>query len=214
MSRQNTTTNEFKDLKDELTSPENHTDSIISQNNSKQGQSTAPSQAEKTTEQKESRRKRKSKTRELEEKIQLLESELETWKEKTLRLSAELQNVRRRYDREMANIVIYANQKLIEALIPVIDELELALKSSHQSKNFKAFHNGVEMIYQKLMQILEKEGVKPIKALGEKFDYNLHEAVLMQEDTTAEPGTILEVIQKGYFYKDKVLRHAKVIVAK
>ena len=214
MSRQNTTTNEFKDLKDELTSPEHHTDSIISQNNSKKGQPTAPSQAEKTTEQKESRQKRKSKTRELEEKIQLLEFELETWKEKTLRLSAELQNVRRRYDREMANTVIYANQKLIEALIPVIDELELALKSSHQSKNFKAFHNGVEMIYQKLMQILEKEGVKPIKALGEKFDYNLHEAVLMQEDTTAEPGTILEVIQKGYFYKDKVLRHAKVIVAK
>jgi len=130
-----------------------------------------------------------------------------------LRLSAELQNLRRRYDREMSNTVIYANQKLIESLIPVIDELELALKASDKNKNFEAFRNGVEMIYRKLMQILEKEGVTPIQAEGKPFDYNFHEAVMTRKQKGVPPGTILEVVQKGYMYKDRVLRHAKVIVA-
>ncbi len=212
MSKQNTSTSEFKDLKDELAGPA--TPPSEPEASSAPETSEAPSESEGKDTATKPRRKRKSKTRELEEKIILLEAELESWKEKTLRLSAELQNLRRRYDREMANTVIYANQKLIEAIIPVVDELELALKASDKNKNFEAFRNGVEMIYRKLLQILEKEGVKPIQALGKKFDYNLHEAVMMQEKPGVESGTILEVVQKGYMYKDKVLRHAKVIVAK
>ncbi len=196
---------EFKDLKDQVLE-QAQTVETPEPETPKTSDSTTASQS--TT-----KKKKKSRTKELEEKIHLLEKELDNWKEKTLRLSAELQNLRRRYDREMSNTVIYANQKLIESLIPVIDELELALKASDKNKNFEAFRNGVEMIYRKLMQILEKEGVTPIQAEGKPFDYNLHEAVMTRKQKGVQPGTILEVVQKGYMYKDRVLRHAKVIVA-
>ena len=196
---------EFKDLKDQVLE-QAHTVETPEPETPTTSNSTTASQS--TT-----KKKKKSRTKELEEKIHLLEKELDNWKEKTLRLSAELQNLRRRYDREMSNTVIYANQKLIESLIPVIDELELALKASDKNKNFEAFRNGVEMIYRKLMQILEKEGVTPIQAEGKPFDYNLHEAVMTRKQKGVQPGTILEVVQKGYMYKDRVLRHAKVIVA-
>ena len=196
---------EFKDLKDQVLE-QAHTVETPEPETPTTYDSTTSSQS--TT-----KKKKKSRTKELEEKIHLLEKELDNWKEKTLRLSAELQNLRRRYDREMSNTVIYANQKLIESLIPVIDELELALKASDKNKNFEAFRNGVEMIYRKLMQILEKEGVTPIQAEGKPFDYNLHEAVMTRKQKGVQPGTILEVVQKGYMYKDRVLRHAKVIVA-
>ncbi len=196
---------EFKDLKDQVLE-QAHTVETPEPEIPTTSNSTTSSQS--TT-----KKKKKSRTKELEEKIHLLEKELDNWKEKTLRLSAELQNLRRRYDREMSNTVIYANQKLIESLIPVIDELELALKASDKNKNFEAFRNGVEMIYRKLMQILEKEGVTPIQAEGKPFDYNLHEAVMTRKQKGVQPGTILEVVQKGYMYKDRVLRHAKVIVA-
>ncbi len=196
---------EFKDLKDQVLE-QAHTVETPEPETPTTSDSTTSSQS--TT-----KKKKKSRTKELEEKIHLLEKELDNWKEKTLRLSAELQNLRRRYDREMSNTVIYANQKLIESLIPVIDELELALKASDKNKNFEAFRNGVEMIYRKLMQILEKEGVTPIQTEGKPFDYNLHEAVMTRKQKGVQPGTILEVVQKGYMYKDRVLRHAKVIVA-
>ncbi len=196
---------EFKDLKDQVLE-QAHTVETPEPETPTTSDSTTSSQS--TT-----KKKKKSRTKELEEKIHLLEKELDNWKEKTLRLSAELQNLRRRYDREMSNTVIYANQKLIESIIPVIDELELALKASDKNKNFEAFRNGVEMIYRKLMQILEKEGVTPIQAEGKPFDYNLHEAVMTRKQKGVQPGTILEVVQKGYMYKDRVLRHAKVIVA-
>ena len=196
---------EFKDLKDQVLE-QAHTVETPEPETPTTSDSTTASRS--TT-----KKKKKSRTKELEEKIHLLEKELDNWKEKTLRLSAELQNLRRRYDREMSNTVIYANQKLIESLIPVIDELELALKASDKNKNFEAFRNGVEMIYRKLMQILEKEGVTPIQAEGKPFDYNLHEAVMTRKQKGVQPGTILEVVQKGYMYKDRVLRHAKVIVA-
>ena len=196
---------EFKDLKDQVLE-QAHTVETPEPEIPTTSDSTTSSQS--TT-----KKKKKSRTKELEEKIHLLEKELDNWKEKTLRLSAELQNLRRRYDREMSNTVIYANQKLIESIIPVIDELELALKASDKNKNFEAFRNGVEMIYRKLMQILEKEGVTPIQTEGKPFDYNLHEAVMTRKQKGVQPGTILEVVQKGYMYKDRVLRHAKVIVA-
>ena len=196
---------EFKDLKDQVLEQAQTVETPEPE---------TPKTSDSTTSSKSTtKKKKKSRTKELEEKIHLLEKELDNWKEKTLRLSAELQNLRRRYDREMSNTVIYANQKLIESLIPVIDELELALKASDKNKNFEAFRNGVEMIYRKLMQILEKEGVTPIQAEGKPFDYNLHEAVMTRKQKGVQPGTILEVVQKGYMYKDRVLRHAKVIVA-
>ena len=196
---------EFKDLKDQVLEQAQTVETPEPE---------TPTTSDSTTSSKSTtKKKKKSRTKELEEKIHLLEKELDNWKEKTLRLSAELQNLRRRYDREMSNTVIYANQKLIESLIPVIDELELALKASDKNKNFEAFRNGVEMIYRKLMQILEKEGITPIQAGGKPFDYNLHEAVMTRKQKGVQPGTILEVVQKGYMYKDRVLRHAKVIVA-
>ncbi len=204
MAKQTSTENGFKDLKEEILK---HTEDATKTTETRDTEPAEESRPKAT-------KKKRSKTKELEEKIELLEKELDSWKDKALRLGAEVQNVRRRYDKELANTVVYANQKLIESIIPIVDELELALRSSQTSKNLDSFKSGVEMIYNKLLQVLEKEGVKPIQAEGQKFDYNLHEAIMMKEAKDVESGTILEVVQKGYLYKDKVLRHAKVIVAK
>ncbi|NOX37378.1 MAG: nucleotide exchange factor GrpE [Calditrichaeota bacterium] len=160
------------------------------------------------------RKKPRSKTQQLQEENQQLKERIQQLEDQLIRLTADMQNLKKRYDRELENVVIYGNQKFVEKLLPLVDELERALHMSDQNKNFEAFRNGIELIYKKFLKILEDEGVKPIKAVGQKFDYNLHDAILMAEREGVESGTILEEVQKGYFYKDRVLRHAKVIVAK
>ncbi len=160
------------------------------------------------------RKKSRSKTQQLQAENRQLKERLQQLQDQLIRLTADMQNLKKRYDRELENVVIYGNQKLVEKLLPLVDELERALHMSDHSKNFEAFRNGIEMIYQHFLNILEAEGVKPIKAVGQQFDYNLHEAILMAEREGVEAGTILEEVQKGYVYKDRVIRHAKVIVAK
>ncbi len=160
------------------------------------------------------RQKPRSKTRQLQEENQQLKERIQQLEDQLIRLTADMQNLKKRHERELENVVIYSNQKFVEQLLPLVDELERALQMSDQNKNFEAFRNGIELIYKKFLKILEEEGVTPIKAVGQKFDYNLHDAILMAERKGVESGTILEEVQKGYVYKDRVLRHAKVIVAK
>ena len=153
------------------------------------------------------RRSLKDENQKLKEKVAFLQEQI-------LRLQADLRNIRRRYDREMADILIYGYRQFFEKLLPLVDDLERSLKMSDHNRNFVAFRNGVEMIYRNLMKLLQEEGVRPIQAIGRKFDYNKHDAVLSVKKPGVEPGVVVEEIQKGYYYKDKILRHAKVIVSK
>ncbi|MCX8147078.1 MAG: nucleotide exchange factor GrpE [Candidatus Woesearchaeota archaeon] len=126
------------------------------------------------------------------------------------RLQAEFENYKKRIEKEKAEFCMYAKADIIKKLLPIVDTFEIALKNKENKEDFV---KGMEIIYAELVSLLEKEGVKPIEALGKKIDPYYHE-VLMTEKSDKEEGTIVEEFQKGYMLYDKVLRHSKVKVVK
>ncbi len=133
-------------------------------------------------------------------------------KEKYTRLLAEFDNMRTRNDKENAKMFDYGASDTLEKLLPVIDNFERALGSVTEEEK-TPFEEGIEMIYKQLMETLEKIGVEPMDAVGKEFDPNLHNAVIHVEDKEAGENVVIEEMQKGYMYKDTVLRHSMVKVA-
>lgn len=129
-----------------------------------------------------------------------------------LRALAEQQNVVRRRRQEMESAVLYSQEELVRELLPVLDDFERALKAM-EGKADASIRSGVAMIYDRLLQILERQGLAPIRPQGERFDPALHDALAEQSGTGAAHGTIVEVVQPGYRFRDRLLRHAKVVVA-
>lgn len=127
------------------------------------------------------------------------------------RLQADFQNYRNRTEKEKTSVYAYANEKLVLKLLPVIDNLERAIASE---KEQDAFYDGVKMIYDELMKVLNNEGVVRFDPVGEKFDPNFHQAIFMEESDKMESEHILETFQVGYMIKDKVIRPAMVKVSK
>ena len=147
---------------------------------------------------------------ELEETRQkLLESE-----EKVLRLAAEFENTKKRLQREREISLKYAEENILKELLPGIDNIERAIEQGKDSKSLEILLEGVELTRNGLLAILENFGVKSIESIGEPFDPNIHEAVAMEETGDMEPNRVLKEFQKGYSYKDRLLRAAKVIVSK
>jgi molecular chaperone GrpE len=147
-------------------------------------------------------------------------SELEHWKQvaddhyqKYLRSQADFDNFRRRSRQEKEEFAKYASQKLIEALLPVVDNFERAMAATHEQQDIEAMVKGISMIHRQLKQLLEKEGLKPIDAVGHPFNPEIHQAVMQvaAEDGMAS-GVIVEQLQKGYILKDKVIRPSMVKV--
>jgi molecular chaperone GrpE len=157
---------------------------------------------------------KKSKVDSLANENEQLKKELQELRDNYLRLGAEFQNFRKRFEKEKEEIVLHANERLIELILPILDDFQRSISASEENGSFESLRDGVKLVYKNLSEALQKEGVKAIKSLGEQFDHNLHDALLMTEKEGAEPGTIIEEVMKGYYYKDKVIRHAKVIVAK
>ncbi len=150
---------------------------------------------------------------ELNEKIQSLEKEVEEFKDKLLRKAAEFENYKRRSENDQLNLLKYTGELLIIKLLPVIDDLERSLMHIDNAKESSPISEGIKLVYDKLMKILSEQGVKKIEAVGLPFDVEYHEALLQRQDDTAPAHTVLEELEKGYIYKDKVIRHAKVIVS-
>ena len=149
----------------------------------------------------------------LEEKLTLAEQKVhENW-EKSVRAMAELDNVRRRAEREVANAHRYGLEKLINSLLPVVDSLEQALQLAEKSED-PAMHEGLELTMKLFLDALAKYDVQQLNPQGEPFDPQQHEAMTMQESADAAPNTVLAVFQKGYMLNDRVIRPARVIVAK
>jgi molecular chaperone GrpE len=132
--------------------------------------------------------------------------------DKYLRLAAEFDNFRKRSAREYARIIETAEDGLILELLQVVDDLDRA--RGHDADDLDSFKQGTEMIYNKFDEILKKRGLREIKAVGEVFDPTYHEAVMQLEVEDKDDGIIIEEVQKGYFLNSKVLRPAKVVVAK
>jgi len=138
----------------------------------------------------------------------------EYW-DKLLRLQADFENTRKRLEKEKQDFTRFANEGIIIELLNTLDDLERAVElaeSHHQ--DFPAFLKGVEMILAHLYEMLKEHGVKPIEAMGKLFDPSVHEALMQAEDNAVLEHTVIEELQKGYLLNDRVIRTAKVKVAK
>jgi len=149
----------------------------------------------------------------LEEKLTEAEQKVHEHWEKVVRVTAEMDNVRRRAERDVTNAHRYGSEKLINHLLPVVDSLEQAelLADKHGDA---AMHEGLQLTMKLLLDMLGKAKVEQLNPVGEIFNPELHEAMTMQASADAEPNTVLTVFQKGYKLNDRVIRAARVIVAK
>lgn len=127
-----------------------------------------------------------------------------------LRARAEFDNARRRAERERSEFLQFAAMDLVREILPVLDDFERALKTQTADRDYA---RGVELIYQRLYETLQKMGLEPIETAGRRFDPNLHQAVERVQTEEAEDQAILDELQKGYNFKGKLLRPAMVRVA-
>lgn len=132
-----------------------------------------------------------------------------------LRSKAELVNYRKRKDEETLRMLKYANEDLVKEILPALDNFERAIKldDNDLSDELSKFLSGFKMIYCHLTKTLENYEVKPIDGINKPFDPTYHQAVLTDKQEGVEPGTVIEVLQKGYLLKDKVIRPAMVKVS-
>lgn len=135
--------------------------------------------------------------------------------DKMLRNQADLENTRKRLDRDKQEFIKFANEGLVLNLLNVLDDLERTVDLAESTKqDLPAFLKGIEMILAHLYEMLKEHGVKPIEAEGKIFDPNYHEALMQVENKELPEHTIVEVLQKGYLIYERVLRTAKVKVSK
>ncbi len=148
------------------------------------------------------------------EKFLELQARFDDLNDRYLRLFSEFDNFRKRTIKEKLELTKTASEEIILSLLPVLDDLDRALESIGDDNSQKNIREGVELILNKLKTILRQKGMEEIKALGEKFDTDLHEAISnIPAEKKADKGKVAEVVLKGYTLNGKVLRYAKVIVA-
>ncbi|WP_425446122.1 nucleotide exchange factor GrpE [Dethiothermospora halolimnae] len=145
------------------------------------------------------------------EMYEKMQQELEQLNNRFLRLQADFNNYKRRTEEQKEKIYAYANEELVIKQLEVLDNFERALSAEKESK--EGLYQGVEMIYNQLINTLKSIGVEEIKALNEKFDPNLHHGVAREDSEDHEEDIVLEVFQKGYKLKDKVIRPSMVKVS-
>ncbi len=160
---------------------------------------TEPSQADKKVE-------------ELLVKISKYEVELKEIRDAYLRKAAEFENYKKRSENEQSILLKYAAEPFIRNILQVYDDLDRSLKHANE-ENLQSLTEGIKLVYDKFTKILESQGVTRMDAKGKPFDVYLHEALMQQPASGVPDHTVLEVVENGYMYKDKVIRHAKVIVS-
>ncbi|MBD3385809.1 nucleotide exchange factor GrpE [candidate division KSB1 bacterium] len=148
----------------------------------------------------------------IEEENDILKRENEALRDKFMRLAAEFDNFKKRADREKQELIKYSNEDLVTALLPVIDDFERFLAASQENSD-DSLLEGIEMVYKNLVKILEEQGVKKMVSLGRDFDPEKHEALMTAKVSDVESNKVVEEHLAGYYYKDKVVRHAKVVVS-
>lgn len=141
-----------------------------------------------------------------------LEADVAKWKELSLRTAAEMDNLRKRTAREREEAIRYANQRLLEELLPVIDNFEMGMQAAAQDAG-SMIYIGMDMVRRQLHEFLASQGVEEIDT-SRPFDPNLHEAVAQEDCAKGEEGRILRVTRKGYKLRDRLLRPASVVVSK
>jgi len=149
----------------------------------------------------------------LEKRIEELEEDNKRLSDLLQRKVAEFENYKRRTDEEKNNIFKYAAEPFIKKILSVFDDLGRSIDHADEKSDIKSFTEGIKMVYSNFKKLLEEEGVKKIDAVGKEFDFNLHEALMRQESDEVEPDIVLHEVEPGYTYKDKVIKHTKVVVS-
>jgi molecular chaperone GrpE len=165
---------------------------------------------EKVEPEKKEENEEAKKIEKLSEEVKKLQAEADDWKNKYYRVYADSDNIKRRLQNEASQASKYRIQSFALEVLPALDNLDRALD---QETTDKAMATGVKMIRDQIWQALKDEGISEIDALGKPFDGNFHHAIMKEKVEGKEPGTVIEVLQKGYMLKDRILRAALVKVA-
>ena len=145
--------------------------------------------------------------------IEELEAQVAELKDKYLRQVAEFDNYRKRTLKEKTELILNGGEKVLTALLPVLDDFERAQESFKKSSDVEALREGVTLIFEKLVKTLESQGLKPIDAVGQDFNTDFHEAIAMiPAPNDDDKGKVIDCIQTGYMLNEKVIRHAKVAI--
>lgn len=139
-------------------------------------------------------------------------SKLEELNDKMMRTLAEFENFRKRSEKEKTQMFEIGAKSVIEKILPVMDNFERGLASIPDEEKASPFAEGIQMVYKQMLTVFEEIGVKAIEAVGNEFDPNLHNAVMTVEDDGLDSNTVCEELQKGYMYKESVVRHSMVKV--
>ncbi|MDE6661937.1 MAG: nucleotide exchange factor GrpE [Lachnospiraceae bacterium] len=157
-------------------------------------------------------KKEKKKKEKADKKHEALKEKVEELEDRVKRQMAEFDNFRKRTDKEKTAMFETGAKSVIEKILPVVDNFERGLASVSEEEKSGAFAQGMEMIYKQLIQELDNLDVKPIAAVGEEFNPDFHNAVMQVESEEYESGVIAQELQKGYTYRDTVVRHSMVAV--
>jgi molecular chaperone GrpE len=162
---------------------------------------------------KESKKDKGHKRTKAEEQLEEAAAEIVELKDKHIRLQADFDNYRKRTLKERMELLKTANESLLISLLPVIDDFDRALQTMHSVEEESHVKDGVNLIYNKFQEFLRQNGVKEIDAQGQDFDTDLHEAIVkIPAPTVNLKGKVVEVVQKGYYLNDKVIRFPKVVI--
>lgn len=162
------------------------------------------------TENEDSKEEKKSKKSK--KKKDKKDEQIEELQDRVKRQMAEFDNFRKRTEKEKAQMFEVGAKSIIEKILPVVDNFERGLAAIPENEQSSAFADGMNMIYKQLMTELEQAGVTPIEAVGKEFDPELHNAVMQVENDELESGTVAQELQKGYTYRENVVRHSMVTV--
>ena len=155
----------------------------------------------------------KEKTKKCKKKKDEKDEKIEELSDKLLRQMAEFDNFRKRTEKEKTAMYEVGAKSIVEKLLPVVDNFERGLAAVPEEQKEDAFGTGMEMVYKQLITMLESVDVKPIEAIGQEFNPDIHNAVMHVEDETVGENIIVEEFQKGYTYRDSVVRYSMVKVA-
>lgn len=166
------------------------------------------------TEQQEQEEKELTEEEKLQKQLEEAQQTIDEQKDKFLRLSAEFDNYRKRTLKEKAELIKNGGEKTISAILPILDDLERALANMKNLDDIHAMYDGIDLIYQKFLKTLSQEGVQKMEPVGKEFDTDFHEAIaLVPSPEEGQKGKVLDCVQTGYILNEKVIRHAKVVVA-
>lgn len=155
----------------------------------------------------------KSKDEEIKDEVSL-EDQVNELKDQLLRKAAEFENYKRRTEVYQSELLKYAAESFILKVLPVYNDFERSLSHIKDAKDVDAIKAGLQLVFDKFTKALNEQGVSKMETVGKEFDFNLHEALLQQEADDTPPNTVIQEVEPGFLYKDKVLKHAKVIVSK